>query len=476
MDDIPVGVLLIKVQGRKIIGISNFGQKSLCSDLALDSEMTFDRFNAACQLFDKNNNLVTLENHPFTRAIKQGVTIENEEWLVKYAGDDPRYVSLVVHPVFHNGMLLFGISVWTDIVVRNIDKAYFPEPPKFFEAIFEKIFDVYLVVNRKWYVLDINKQALRVFNKSKKELIDNVLWASVPDAFGSELHMKLECAFVHNCTVHFETVSSCGNYWFEAYGFPQNDTLGVYLRDITERKEKEIQQQKRTLELEKSYADLERFTSYVSHDLRAPLRIINSYTQIISDQYREVLDTEGQGLLKNIADISVKLNEMLDDLLRLSRLSYVQLQITDVNISEMLEQITTQTRKEFPGRTVRVDIQPEIICRCDKNLIRIALENILRNAWKFTINRNPAIIESGSFSGINGERIYFIKDNGIGFDMKFSNKLFVPFQRLHSQKEARGTGVGLSIVEKIISRHNGRIWAKSEPDKGTTFFFTLGDR
>ncbi|MRS02634.1 PAS domain S-box protein, partial [bacterium] len=226
--------------------------------------------------------------------------------------------------------------------------------------------------------------------------------------------------------------------------------------------------EKRTAELIETNHELEAFSYSVSHDLRAPLRSMDGYSKIILEDYSDLLDDAGRTYLANIRSSARQMDELIDNLLKLSRLNQTQIQIEEVHLSEIIKAITSDLIKNNSHRNGEFMIMDEIIVEGDKNLLTIALENLISNAWKFTINNPQGKIEFGVSEGI-----YYIRDNGIGFDMSQKDRLFLPFQRLHSEKEYPGSGIGLSIVQRIIKRHGGRIWAESEKTKGATFFFTL---
>ncbi len=228
----------------------------------------------------------------------------------------------------------------------------------------------------------------------------------------------------------------------------------------------------RTSALLASNQELEAFSYSVSHDLRAPLRSINGFSQIMLDEYGERLDETGKGYLHRIRGASRRMGELIDDLLKLSRIGRAELHVETVDLSAMVRSIADSLRQNQPDRRVEVVIQSDVIVRGDKFLLAIALENLLGNAWKFTARQLPARIEFGILYQ-DGQPVHFVRDNGEGFDMQYAEKLFAPFQRLHSESDYPGTGIGLSTVQRVIQRHGGRIWATAEMHRGATFYFTL---
>ncbi len=228
----------------------------------------------------------------------------------------------------------------------------------------------------------------------------------------------------------------------------------------------------RTAQLQFSNRELEAFSYSVSHDLRAPLRSIAGFTQAIRDDYRDHLDPEGHEFLQRVIDASQHMDGLIDDLLHLSRLTRSELKLRPVNLSLLAEELARGLRRAEPERRAEFDITPAMTARGDMRLMRIALENLLNNAWKFTRERPTARIEFGMETH-DGAPAYFVRDNGAGFDMTHAGKLFVAFQRLHNVGEFPGHGIGLATVHRIIGRHGGRAWAAGEVDRGATFYFTL---
>lgn len=222
---------------------------------------------------------------------------------------------------------------------------------------------------------------------------------------------------------------------------------------------------------EQTLAEVEAFNYSVSHDLRAPLRPLGGFSEVLLEDYGDKLDDRGRDYLQRIRAAARRMGQLIDDLLELSRVSRVDLTRRAVDLSAMAMAIAAEVRAEQETRDAEFVCAKDIAVTGDARLLRIALENLLRNAWKFTRGASPARIELGRLDEA-GEPVYFLRDNGVGFDPAYAGKLFRPFQRLHGAEFA-GTGIGLAIVARIIGRHEGRIWAESAPGQGATFFFTL---
>lgn len=266
--------------------------------------------------------------------------------------------------------------------------------------------------------------------------------------------------------------------WVSTTKVPLRDPAGQIIgtfgisRDITERKRAEAALQKAKLELEAANKELEAFSYSVSHDLRAPLRSVDGFSQALLEDYGELLPAEGRNFLERIRSSAQRMAALIDDLLNLSRVTRAPLHIVPVDLSKLAENILEELKRIDAGRDVKIRIAKNLKAGADPHLLQIVLENLISNAWKFTSGREMAEIEIGS-KDENGETTYFIRDNGAGFDMTYASKLFGAFQRLHAMTEFPGTGIGLATIQRIIHRHGGRVWAQGAVDQGATFYFTL---
>ncbi|MBM4308148.1 MAG: histidine kinase, partial [Deltaproteobacteria bacterium] len=228
----------------------------------------------------------------------------------------------------------------------------------------------------------------------------------------------------------------------------------------------------RAKELEAINRELETFSYSVSHDLRAPLRSIDGFSQVLLEDYSDKLDEEGKRSLQRVRAGSQRMGQLIDDLLKLSRVTRGEMRQELVDLSSMAKAALTEFQKSEPEREVECFVAEGAVTHGDGRLLRVVLENLLGNAWKFTVKRSQGRIEFGTTQE-DGQKIYFIRDNGAGFDMSFSDKLFGAFQRLHGTNEFPGTGIGLATVQRIIHRHGGRVWAEGVVDQGATFYFSL---
>ncbi|HEU4700594.1 MAG TPA: response regulator [Gemmatimonadales bacterium] len=226
-------------------------------------------------------------------------------------------------------------------------------------------------------------------------------------------------------------------------------------------------------DLEHKNRELESFSYAVSHDLRAPLRRIDSFGRALEETQAARLDEAGTKFVRRIRESAGQMAELIDDLLHLARVTRADLRRQPVDLSALVTHLVAQRQAAEPERRVELVVRPNVEAEGDARLLRIALENLLDNAWKFTAGRDPARIEFGMMRQ-QGEPAYFVRDDGVGFDMAYAGRLFGPFQRLHSTTEFAGTGIGLATVQRIVHRHGGRTWAEGVVGQGATFWFTLG--
>jgi len=223
--------------------------------------------------------------------------------------------------------------------------------------------------------------------------------------------------------------------------------------------------------LDESRRELESLTYTIAHDLRAPLRTIDGFARALSEDCGEKLGEDGSRYLQHVLDAAQRMSGMLEGLLSLARIHRAECHMVALDLATTARDVVERLRAAEPARAVAVVIPGAIAARGDPSLLTNALEALLKNAWKFTRGRQPARIEVGAQGA--SPAVYFVRDNGVGFDMSYADKLFGPFQRLHSEREFEGAGIGLAAARRIIRRHGGRIWAEAVPDGGASFYFTL---
>jgi len=257
--------------------------------------------------------------------------------------------------------------------------------------------------------------------------------------------------------------------------------FGKVTRDITQHKKAEEVLERQRKELARSNAglveankELESFSYSVSHDLRAPLRTIDGFSHALLEDCADRLDDAGKTHLHRIRAATQKMGLLIDDLLNLSRLARTELHRQSLDVSALARSIASDLQKAQPQRQIELRIEDGLKTTADPGLLRVVLVNLLSNAWKFTSKRESAHIEFGMARG-NGTPAYFVRDDGVGFDPAYADRLFGAFQRLHATADFAGTGIGLATVQRIVHRHGGRIWAESAVGRGATFYFTMGE-
>ncbi len=270
-----------------------------------------------------------------------------------------------------------------------------------------------------------------------------------------------------------------GQRWLHTKKVPILDENGtpVYLlgisRDITDRKRADTELRRAKDQAERASKELESFSYSVAHDLRAPLRGIDGFSQALIEDYADKLDAEGRRYLDRVRESAQRMALLIDDLLNLSKVTRSELNLRTVDLSALAATSVASLQRVEPIRNVTVEIEPNLSVEADPRMLAIALDNLFGNAWKFTSKTEGARIALSAVER-NGHRAFAIRDNGAGFDMQYANKLFGVFQRLHSESEFPGTGIGLATVARIIHRHRGQVTAEGTPGQGATFYFTLG--
>lgn len=279
-----------------------------------------------------------------------------------------------------------------------------------------------------------------------------------------------------------DPIGAIGNYWARPHrATPEEvellqalaNTAAVAMESVRLYSELEQRVKDRTHQLEVANRELETFSYSVSHDLRSPLRSISGFTQLLAEECKGRFNETADNYFTRIQTETQRMGTLIDDLLRLARFARMEMQSMPVDLSALAEGEIARLRAANPDRNVEVRIQPGLKADGDPGLLRVVLENLLSNAWKYSSKREDSVIEFGLQNGPDGPKAFYVRDNGAGFDPRYLGKLFTPFQRLHRAEEFAGNGVGLATVQRIIHRHSGRIWAEAELGKGATFFFLL---
>jgi PAS domain S-box-containing protein len=363
-----------------------------------------------------------------------------------------------------------------------------------FRQLFELASDAVLIIDPSDRILFANPAVERIFGYAPDALIGSEITILQPPRLreahrigverfrtagrGGQAGPAIETTGLHADGRELPIEIACGEI-----AFGGGVAYAGFIRDISLRKraESELRQlnatleqkvRERTVSLEAANRELEAFSYSVSHDLRAPLRAISGFTELVADGYAERLDDEARGYLARVKAASTRMSNLINDLLDLSRVSRAEILRGSVDLSRLADEVVAELRAGDPERNVNVTIEPGMSAQADPGLARILLANLIGNAWKFTVKRAQATIEVG-LTGRNGRAVFFVRDNGSGFDMAHADKLFAPFQRLHTEREFTGTGIGLAIVQRIVHRHGGSVTAESAEDVGTTLYFSF---
>jgi PAS domain S-box-containing protein len=351
--------------------------------------------------------------------------------------------------------------------------------------IVDAAYDAFVSIDQEGVITGWNRHAQDMFGWSREEAIGRVLADTIIPTPQRDAHRRGLAHFLEtgegpvlNRVVELTAIRRNG------VEFPVELTISpltvgrnkyvftAFVRDITQRKEAEDKLKRYTADLEVANAELDAFAYSVSHDLRAPLRSIDGFSQALLEDYATQLDAAGQEYLKRVRASSQHMAMLIDDLLHLSRVTRAEMRRERVNLSDLAHTIAADLQRSDPKRQVEFVIAAGVEVDGDSRLLRLVLENLLGNAWKYTAKHPRARIEFG-VTQHEARPAYYVRDDGAGFDMTYADKLFGAFQRLHAPGEFEGTGVGLATVRRIIGRHRGRVWGEGAVEQGATFYFTV---
>ncbi len=452
--------------------------------------------NQTWQDYDHEGNPVPLSEMPLARAMG-GEKVLMREYSVRTKNGVQRWELVTSAPIFNaQGRQIAAFAIFPDISDRKRVERELRLRTEELDIFFEVSLDLLCIADIEGHFRRVNSQWQATLGYTEQELLA-VRYLDIihPDDLPATLEslQRLQSSVEILNLINRYRCKDGGYRWIEWRSYPVGKLIYAVARDITERKLAEEQTRRlnveleqrvlqRTAQLEAANQELEianqelaAFTYSVSHDLHAPLRTMDGYSSILLKDFAAQLDGQAVSYLQRIREAALRMRQLIDDLLRLSRITRAEVHREAVNLSQLAQALATELGEGQPERAVTWVIAPQVTANADPDLMRIVLDNFLRNAWKFTARHAAARIEFGCEMQ-HGERTYFVRDDGAGFDMRYADKLFMPFQRLHTSQEFDGSGIGLATVQRIIRLHAGRVWAVGAVEQGATFYFTLAEK
>jgi PAS domain S-box-containing protein len=426
-----------------------------------------------------SNNLCHTPDCPLTRILGGEEHVECEVEIECTDGIKIPCI-LTVNPFKGVGGELIGIiEDFKDITERKQAEEVLRRASTYNRSLIEASLDPLVTIDPEGKITDVNTDTEVITGCSREELIgtDFSDYFTEPEKARAGYQQVFQEGVVQDYALeirHRDGHVTPVLYNASVYRDEAGNVIGVFAaaRDITERRQAEEELARSNAELQSANKELETFSYSVSHDLRAPLRSVDGFSQILLEDYSDALDEQGKHYLQRARASTQKMGQLIDDILNLSRIGRQPMKKKKINMVSITREVYNSLEDEWKGRKVDFNVHKCPPAAADLNLIQIVFMNLLSNALKFARKREEAKIEVGSETK-DEQTVFFVKDNGVGFDMKYADKLFTPFQRLHRVEEYEGTGIGLAIVQRIIHRHGGRIWVESKVGKGTTFYFTL---
>ena len=494
--------LVVQDASDKILAANEAAAKIL--GLSMDQLLGKDSYDPRWQATQADGSPFRPEDHPSMITLQTGKPVDNTVMKVNIGDGHRAVISINSRPIHDDAGEVSGVVVsFSDITERTDAEAAFNESRSRLIGVIDSAMDAIVTVDVDQNITLFNAAAENMFGYSVAEVLGKPLILLLPEKYRA-IHEKHIQRFGETgvTTRAMGALQPLSGLRANGEEFPIEASISqievdekklftVILRDITARKQAEDEIQKlnreleqrvidRTAQLQAANRELEAFSYSVSHDLRAPLRGIDGFSKALVRKYETQLAEDGRHYLTRIQENANRMGQLIDDLLSLSRLTRREMKQEPVNLTQLAHQVVNNLISQEPERQVKFKIVDQAEARGDEGLLKILLENLLGNAFKFTSSRLQSVIEFGMISMKNDPNTmnttFYVRDNGVGFDMAYADKLFGAFQRLHAVDEFPGTGIGLATVQRVINRHNGRVWAEAEVDKGATFYFTLGEK
>ncbi|WPB74017.1 PAS domain S-box protein [Archangium violaceum] len=491
LDNAAEGLAVADAKGQ-LLYFNDTARKILGVGLVADApEVWSDRYGV---FLPDTTTLCPSERLPIYRALHGEASPEEDLFMRNETHPEGRHVHSIARPVRDSQGNILGVTLsLRDTHEQRMAEADQRRTELRFKLLVESAQEGLWTVDVTGHTVYANRYLCQMLGYTVEEMLTKALFDVICPEDIPLMHQYVEDRRQGKSAVlnDFRLVRKDGTVlWTLVSTGPLYDETGKHIgamamiTDISQRRQAEEQVRQlnaelerriaeRTAQLEFSNRELEAFAYSVAHDLRAPLRSISNFTLALSEDCADKLDATGQDYLQRIRASSQRMAELIDGILALSRVNRTEFVETDVNLSGISRSISEQLQRWQPERTVRFQLQDGLVDRGDSQLLRLVLENLMGNAWKFSREKPVAEIQFGTLPETGSGRVYFVRDNGAGFDMEYQRKLFGVFQRLHTQQEFEGNGVGLATVQRIIRRHGGRVWGEGQVGQGATFFFTL---
>ena len=447
----------------------------------------YDDKEALFASYSRNSEL-----QPPPAAVPEGLRIETGELIISRAivQDDRKvgsvYLRASIEPLAsrlarYAGTFLLAMIVSLLITLPVAMRLHYAiANPMYARSLIEASQDPLVTISPDGKIMDVNHATTQATGISRDKLIGTDFSAYFTDALKARegYRQVFEQGHVTDYPLTMQHVDGRMMdvlYNASVYKDERGNVLGVVAaaRDVTAQKEAEREIQRRTAELQAANQELEAFSYSVSHDLRAPLRAIDGFSLALMEDFSDKLDDTARKYLERVRAATQRMGLLIDDMLALSRITRAEMRHETVNLSHLAAEVLAELQKGEPDRHVKCRVQEGLQAEGDPHLLRIVMDNLLGNAWKYSSKQPEAQIEFGAIQAADGTREYFVRDNGAGFDMTYAGKLFGAFQRLHPAAEFAGTGVGLATVQRVIHRHGGTVRGEGKPGEGATFSFTL---